>query len=143
MQALQFVEPAGWKRKSERFNNACNLFLENRNIILDGEPNFFDVYTKIIMNQLITHTGNIIPRNLFALRPNSFGKPFCCLPNDFNLSNHRILCKCILCKRSSGFFLSISLDLENCIANMLEINGIITLHRQDETPLKFDFSSRD
>jgi len=56
----------------KRFENTADLFLEDRNIVLNSKPNLFDIDAEIIMNQLVAHPGDIIPRNfLLSLRISS------------------------------------------------------------------------
>jgi hypothetical protein len=75
----------------ERFENSADLLLEDRNIVLNGKPNLFDIDTEIVMNQLVAHPGDIIPRNVFTVLTNFIRKPLCCLPDNFNLTNCSIL----------------------------------------------------
>ena len=36
---------------------------EYGNILYCRGPNRLDIHTKVVMNQLISHTGNVLPRN--------------------------------------------------------------------------------
>lgn len=38
--------------------------LENRNIELDSEPDFLYVHTKIVMDEFVAHSGNVLPRDM-------------------------------------------------------------------------------
>ena len=83
---------------SERFENAVDLFLEDWNIVQHCKPHLVNVDAEVIMNQLVAHPGEVIPRDVFTVRANSFRQPLCCLPNDFDLANYSILSECIFLK---------------------------------------------
>ncbi len=76
LERLVRVQAAGLKR----FENTADLFFEDRNIVLNSKPNLFDIDTEIIMNQLVAHPGDIIPRNFFTVLTNFIRKPLRCPP---------------------------------------------------------------
>jgi len=67
---------------------------------------------------------------------NVFREPFARLTDDFDLTNDSVLDETGLFEGRSAYPLGILSDFVNCLLNMLQVQGIVTLHRLPYIRLK-------
>jgi hypothetical protein len=45
--------------------NLLNFGLKRRQVFGGCEPDFLDVHSEVIVNEFVTHAGDVVPRNLW------------------------------------------------------------------------------
>lgn len=61
----------GWLQggNSERLEYAIDLFLWLGNILFDSQPDFFDIDTEVIVDELVAHSCDILPQDADVFGP--------------------------------------------------------------------------
>jgi len=113
---------------SEIPENPFNPLLQNRDIITCCEPYRFYIHAEVIMNQFVTHSGNILPWDFRIDDAQVFGNTFDGFTNDFKLSNDSILEQMIHFKSEMADPFQILGNALRCIDDVAEINRIISFH---------------
>ena len=92
------------------------------------EPYCFNVHTEVVMNQFVSHSGNILPRNFRINDAQVFGNAFDGFANDFKLSDDSILKEMIGFKSDPADPFQILGNALGCIDDVVEIDRIISFH---------------
>ena len=68
-----------------------NLFAKIGDVFRDNAPDYNIIYLKILMNNVITHTSDLLPRSGRMRCYKLCGKQIGCFTNNLNVLNHCII----------------------------------------------------
>ena len=123
--------------------DTIDLAFGQGNVFFHSQPDFFYINTKVIMDEFITHPGNILPWDLDIFRSCFFRDTPCRLSDDFNLPDDSVLNQSVAQKCGLAHALNVGLGFRNGVANMFEINRVVTLRRQADVPSGCGREGRD
>jgi len=132
----------GVRENLEPLEDASDFSFQNRDVISHSQPDLLNINAEVVMNEFVSHPRYVLPRYIGVLRSDSFRQPFGCLADDFDLADYRILNQRVLKKACLVEAFRVRLDFRNGVADVLEIDRIVTLHRQPVAPSGCDRADR-